>query len=143
MGMIVEEPRYRDKRFVFEDRTDAGRMLVRFLSPYRGADAIVLAIPSGGIPVGTEIAKGLGLSMDVVIVRKLQIPYEPEAGFGAVDLNGGLILNDDLMTELGLTAADSRTSKKEGHRSGSVPGPGLEGRPALSFLERKGRHPRR
>lgn len=113
MGTIVEERNYRDKRFVFENRTDAGMKLTHFLDSYKGADAIVLAIPSGGVPVGAEIAKGLGLPMDVIIVRKLQIPFEPEAGFGAMDLSGVTILNDDLVTELGLTGADIEGAKKK------------------------------
>jgi predicted phosphoribosyltransferase len=113
MGTIVEERNYRDKRFVFEDRTDAGRKLTNYLHSYEGTDAIVLAIPSGGVPVGAEIAKGFGLPIDVIIVRKLQIPFEPEAGFGAVDLDGGTTLNDDLMTALELTADDVERAKKE------------------------------
>lgn len=137
MGMIIEERNYRDKRFVFEDRTDAGRKLTQSLHSYKGTNAIVLAIPSGGVPGGAEIATGLGLPMDVIIVRKLQIPFEPKAGFGAVDLNGGIILNDDLMTALELTADDVERAKKaalEAARSrdralrGDRPFPSLNGK---------------
>ncbi len=87
--------------------------LVHHLHPYKGTNAIVLAIPSGGVPVGVEIANGLGLPMDVIIVRKLQIPFAPEAGFGAVDLSGGTILNDDLVSEIGLSGADIERAKKK------------------------------
>jgi adenine/guanine phosphoribosyltransferase-like PRPP-binding protein len=80
MGTIVEDRELRQKRFVFRDRADAGRQLLRLMGTHRGKNTIVLAIPSGGLPVAAEIAKGLDVPLDVVIVRKLQIPRNKEAG---------------------------------------------------------------
>jgi predicted phosphoribosyltransferase len=102
MGEIIEDKKLRNKVFVFEDREDAGRRLSEFLSDYRGSNSIVLAIPSGGVPVGKEIRDVLSLSLDLVIVRKIQIPWNPEAGFGAINLDGYVIFNDELLSHLEL-----------------------------------------
>ena len=59
-------------------------------------DVIVLAVPAGGVPVGYVVAKELGVPMDVVIVRKVQIPWNTEAGFGAVTWDGETVLNEPL-----------------------------------------------
>ena len=80
---------------MFRDRAESGRELLKHLEKYRGNKLIVLAIPSGGLPVAAEIAKGLEAALDIVIVRKLQTPLNPEAGFGALSLNGEVILNED------------------------------------------------
>jgi len=100
MAEIVEDKNLRNKVFVFEDRTQAGRRLSEFLSDYRGSDSIVLAIPSGGVPVGKEIKDALSLNLDLLIVRKIQIPWNPEAGFGAVNLDGYVIFNEGLLRQL-------------------------------------------
>jgi len=102
MGQIIEDNNLRNKSFVFEDRADAGRRLSQFLSEYRDSDSIVLAIPSGGVPVGKEIKNALSLDLDLLIVRKVQIPWNPEAGFGAVNLDGYVIFNDALLNQLDL-----------------------------------------
>jgi len=73
--------------YVFRDRVHAGELLANKLKPYVGKDSIVLAIPSGGVPIGSTIAKELGLQMDLIIVRKLPIPYNTEAGFGSMLMN--------------------------------------------------------
>ncbi len=64
---------------------------------------MVLSIPSGGTPVGYEIANALHLPMDLIIVRKVQIPFNTEAGFGAIDPDGEAIFNDNLLKQLDLT----------------------------------------
>lgn len=102
MGKLIEDPDLRDKRFVFEDRPDAGQRLAAFLGHYRGADALLFAVPSGGVPVAAEAARILSLPFDLLIVRKLQIPFNPEAGFGAMALNGDVLLNDELVASVGL-----------------------------------------
>ncbi len=79
------------------------RLLLKELTRYKAADAIVLAIPSGGVPVASEISRITGLPMDLVIVRKLQIPGNPEAGFGALSPDGETVLNENLVNELRLT----------------------------------------
>ena len=102
MATIIEDKNLRNKSFVFEDRTDAGRRLSAFLSDYKGSDSLVLAIPSGGVPVGKEIKDALSLDFDLLIVRKIQIPWNPEAGFGAINLDGDLIFNEELLRSLNL-----------------------------------------
>jgi predicted phosphoribosyltransferase len=103
VGSLVEDRRLRDKRYVFADRRDAGKLLSGNLLKYKGTDALILAIPSGGVPVATEIAKAIDRPMDLIIVRKLQIPFNPEAGFGAMGPDGEVILNEMLLSQLTLT----------------------------------------
>lgn len=102
---VDDEPRFRDKVGVFKDRQDAGIILAKKLSQYAGKreSVIVVAIPSGGIPVGYVVAKQLGLVLDAMLVRKIPIPWEPEAGFGSVTFDGSTFLNDALVRSLGLT----------------------------------------
>jgi putative phosphoribosyl transferase len=69
---------------MFDDRRDAGRQLAARLLPYRDRDPIVLALPRGGVPVGYEIARALGAPLDIIVVRKLGAPGQPELGIGAV-----------------------------------------------------------
>ncbi len=113
MGLIIEDKLLRDKRFVFRDRAESGKKLLRHLELYRGKECIVLAIPSGGLPVAVEISRGLGAVLDVVIVRKLQIPRNPEAGFGAISLSGESILNTELLTDLSLSDEQIARSKEK------------------------------
>jgi putative phosphoribosyl transferase len=102
---LHELDEYRDKHQLFRDRFHAGEVLAGMLAPrYRSRpDALVLAIPSGGVPVGLEISRRLGLAFDTVIVRKLQIPGNTEAGFGAVGLSGRAYLNEGLLARLRLS----------------------------------------
>jgi len=102
MCQIIEDKDLRNKTFVFQDREDAGRKLSVFLSDYKDAKSIVLAIPAGGVAVAKEIKDALSLSLDLVIVRKIQIPWNPEAGFGAINLDGYVIFNEDLLRHLSL-----------------------------------------
>ena len=87
------------KTGVFTDRVHAGRVLAEMLRP-RLADlkeAVVLAIPAGGVPVGLALARALGLPFDLVFVRKLHFPDNPEAGFGALSEHGAMELNPDYL----------------------------------------------
>ncbi len=102
MAVIIEDKNLRNKVFVFQDRTDAGKRLSQLLSEYKGSNTIVLAIPSGGVPVGKEISKTLSVDFELLIVRKIQIPWNPEAGFGAINLDGDVILNEPLLNSLEL-----------------------------------------
>ena len=92
-----------EQQDVFENRQDAGRHLAAILLEYRGLGAVVMAIPNGGVPVGLEVATALKADFDVIIARKLPIPLNPEAGFGAVADDGTIILNDELVRRLDLT----------------------------------------
>ncbi|MDO8578927.1 MAG: phosphoribosyltransferase family protein [Dehalococcoidales bacterium] len=91
------------EKILFNDRYDAGRQLAQQLAEYKGKPVLVLAIPNGGIPMGLELARALDADLDVVIVRKLPLPLNPEAGFGAVADDGSVMLNDDLVAKTGLT----------------------------------------
>ena len=69
---------------MFEDRRDAGRRLARKLGTYGGSDCVIVGLPRGGIVVADEIATALGASLDVVVVRKLRAPDDPERAIGAL-----------------------------------------------------------
>lgn len=77
---------------MFADRTDAGKQLAKELEEYKNQNALVLAIPRGGVPVGFEIAKHLVAELSMIIARKLPFPYNPESGFGAVAEDGSTII---------------------------------------------------
>jgi len=100
---LIEEPAYRDKEYVFSDRLHAGALLSKKLQKYAGREEVmVLAIPAGGVPVGCVIARELRVHFDVIVVRKIQVPWNTEAGFGALTWSGEVILNMPLLGRLGL-----------------------------------------
>ena len=114
MARIVEEPAYRERTFIFQDRFHAGKLLAEKLRKYAGkGNVVLLAVPAGGVPVGYIVAKELDVMMDVVIVRKVQIPWKTEAGFGALTWDGETVLNDLLIRHLGLAdkVIEESTSK--------------------------------
>jgi predicted phosphoribosyltransferase len=87
----------------FKNRSEAGRLLAGALGHYRDrADALVLALPRGGVPVGYEIAKTLHLPLDVFIVRKLGVPGEEELAMGAIASGGVRSLNKSVIEQLGI-----------------------------------------
>jgi predicted phosphoribosyltransferase len=90
----------------FEDRADAGRRLARELGAFRGSDTVVLALPRGGVPVAFEVARALGAPLDVLVVRKLGVPGQPELAFGAVGEDGVRVINESLVRDIGLSADD-------------------------------------
>ena len=106
MQRLIEDAFLRDKLYVFKDRKEAGTLLAQRLLGYKDTDGIVFAIPSGGVPVAAEIAKALTLPLDLIIVRKVQVPYNPEAGFGAVSPDNKVLLNEDLLRSLSLSEKD-------------------------------------
>lgn len=81
----------------FIDRVDAGRRLAERLGDLRGADAVVLGLPRGGVPVAFEVARALGAPLDVIVVRKLGVPFQPELGMGAIGEGGVRIINDEVV----------------------------------------------
>ena len=87
---------------VFADRVEAGRALATALEARRGAaDTIVLGLPRGGVPVAYEIATALALPLDVLVVRKLGLPWQPELAMGAIASGGALVLNEEVVRHLG------------------------------------------
>jgi putative phosphoribosyl transferase len=91
-----------DALIAFENRLDAGVHLASFIKTEPGNNYAVLALPRGGIPVASPLADKLGVPLELALVRKLPIPYSPEAGFGAVALDGSLAINESLLSELRL-----------------------------------------
>lgn len=68
----------------FTDRRDAGQQLARLVQHLRGRDVVVLGLPRGGVPVAREVARALDAPLDVIIVRKLGLPRQPEVAMGAI-----------------------------------------------------------
>lgn len=86
----------------FRNREDAGRQLAARLRKYSDSDAIVLALARGGVPVGYEIARGLGVPLEVIVARKLGAPGHPEFGIGAVAPGGVRVLDDRAIQALSI-----------------------------------------
>ncbi len=85
----------------YENRYDAGRRLALSLSDYAGRpDVTVLALPRGGVPVGSEIARALRVPLDVFVVRKLGVPGQPEFAMGAIASGGALVLDQQTISDL-------------------------------------------
>lgn len=104
---VVDNPALRDKTFIFKDRLHAAKLLTQKLQSYTNdSEAIVLTIPAGGIPVGYAIAAKLNVAFDVIVVRKVQLPWDPEAGFGAVAWKGEAILNRAMIEQIGLSETE-------------------------------------
>ncbi len=102
---VFEIPTLRNKTYIFRDRDEAAEVLARMLEPYykEAPDTVVMGIPSGGVPIAVGISRQLHLPLDLFIVRKIQIPGNPEAGMGALSFAGGLFLNQQLIDRLGIT----------------------------------------
>lgn len=87
---------------MFDDRVEAGRALAKALAARKDlAESIVLALPRGGVPVAYEVAQALGRPLDVLVVRKLGLPSQPELAMGAIASGGVVVLNDDVVRYLG------------------------------------------
>ena len=100
----------------FADRADAGRRLAAALARYKGRNAIVLALPRGGVSVAKEVAAALGAAIDLVLVRKIGVPMQPELAMGAV-VDGPeplVVRNDDVIALAGISeAAFNRVRDRE------------------------------
>ena len=122
------------------DRSHAGRLLAERLLGYRGQKVHLFAIPAGGVPVAAEIARALALPLDLIIVRKIQLPYTTEAGFGALNPAGEAIFNEELLQRIHLSPEDIATQtektaavirRREERLRGGQPYPDLAGEPAI------------
>lgn len=91
---------------VFTDRADAGRQLAERLQDLRGEPIVVLGLPRGGVPVAAEVASALGAPLDVIVVRKLGVPFQPELGLGAVGEDGVRVLNRAVIWDAGVSEPD-------------------------------------
>ena len=91
---------------LFVDRADAGRHLAQRLRHLRDTDVAVLGLPRGGVPVAFEVAEELRAPLDVIVVRKLGLPGQPEFGFGAIGEGGARIIDDRVVRLTGLTGPE-------------------------------------
>jgi putative phosphoribosyl transferase len=90
----------------FDDRRDAGRRLAELVLGIGLEAPLVLALPRGGVPVAYEVARALGAPLDVLVVRKIGAPHQPELGIGALAEGGAQVIDHELVRVLGLSEAD-------------------------------------
>jgi putative phosphoribosyl transferase len=88
---------------IFTDRADAGRRLGDRLQHLRGEPVVVLGLPRGGVPVALEVARALGAPLDVIVVRKLGVPFQPELGMGAIGEDDARVINPEVIRLAGVT----------------------------------------
>lgn len=89
--------RERTRTRLFSDRRDAGRRLAGQLTYLQDQDVVVLGLPRGGVPVAAEVARVLRAPLDVILVRKLGVPFQPELGMGAIGEDGVRVINDEVV----------------------------------------------
>jgi putative phosphoribosyl transferase len=125
---------------LFLDRVDAGRRLAGGVRHLKGSDVVVLGLPRGGVPVAFEVACALGAPLDVLVVRKLGVPFQPELAMGAIGEGGVRLVNDAIVraanvTEEEITAAEARERTELSRRirayRGDRPAISLQGRTAV------------
>lgn len=140
MDRLIELDDLHNRRRVFRDRAHAGEVLAGMLGEFRNSGAIVLGIPAGGVPVAAAVAHTLALPLDVAVVSKLTLPWNTEAGYGALAFDGTLRLNEDLVARAGLTPAQiedgvratrARIERRVQRLRGARPFPPLAGRTAI------------
>jgi putative phosphoribosyl transferase len=90
----------------FADRADAGWRLAERLEAYRGMDPVVLGLPRGGVPVAYQVASALDTPLDVVVVRKLGVPFQPEVAMGAIGEDGVRVVDQDMLARAGVTRSE-------------------------------------
>jgi putative phosphoribosyl transferase len=91
---------------IFADRADAGRRLAAGLEYVGGEPLVVLGLPRGGVPVAAEVARALGAPLDVIVVRKLGVPFQPELGMGAIGEDGVRIINQEVLRHTDITSSE-------------------------------------
>ena len=124
----------------FWDRVDAGQRLGRRLAHLAGGEVVVLGLPRGGVPVAFEVARALGAPLDIVVVRKLGVPFQPELGMGAIGEDGVRVLNPEVVRlaqvgEAELEAVERREreelERRASHLRGGAPRAPVAGRTAV------------
>jgi putative phosphoribosyl transferase len=126
---------------IFRDRAEGGRLLADELGEYANRpDVIVLALLRGGVPVGIEIARRLNLPLDVLTVRKLGVPGQPEVAMGAIASGGICVLNEDLLSYIDIPGAEleavtkleqEELERRERVYRGDRPAPDVRGRTVI------------
>ena len=110
---VFDLPKLRNRVRVFRDRASAGKVLAGMLEEFRSSEALVMGIPAGGIAVAVEIARELHLPLDIAVVSKITLPWNSEAGYGAVAFDGTVMLNEELLSRLNLSNQDIQTGIKK------------------------------
>lgn len=125
---------------LYEDREEAGKRIAKRLIAYRRSEAVILAIPRGGVPVAAAAAQRLQIDWGFVVTRKLPVPTNPEAGFGAVAAEGSPVLNKAMLAGLRMTKAEidaitdrirAEVVRREQLYSQARPPVDLSGRPVI------------
>jgi putative phosphoribosyl transferase len=125
---------------IFYDRVEAGRRLAPELAHLRAEDVVVLGLPRGGVPVAFEVARALDAPLDVIVVRKVGVPWQPELAMGAVGEDGTMIVNPAVVRgarveapELASAADTARAEldRRVGRLRGDRPRLDLHGRTAV------------
>jgi putative phosphoribosyl transferase len=137
---IYELGELRDRTGVFRDRAHAGAVLATMLEAYRGADALVLGVPAGGVPVAAVVAQRLELRLDLLVVSKITLPWNTEAGYGAVAFDGTVRINermavserltDDVVRE-GIAKTRDKVARRFNRLRGDRPFPYVSERPVI------------
>ncbi len=110
---IIDLPKLHNRLRAFRDRASAGKVLAGMLEEYRSSHAMVIGIPAGGIAVAIEIARRLHLPLDIAVVSKITLPWNSEAGYGAVAFDGTVMLNEELVSRLNLSDREIQTGIKK------------------------------
>ncbi len=95
----------------FKDRSEAGKKLAAALAPYKDQQPVILALPRGGVPVAAEVSAALDAPLDLVLVRKIGVPFQPELAMGAV-VDGGtplIVRNEDVIRLAGIDEAEFKS----------------------------------
>ena len=103
---IYEIENHRGRTGIFEDRYDAGQVLSMLVGRLDLQHPLVLAIPAGGLPVAVPLAKALNCQLDIAVVSKITLPWNTEAGYGAVAFDGSYLLNEAMIRAVGLDKTD-------------------------------------
>ncbi len=124
-----------------KDRRDAGIRLAALLQRYADdPKAMVVALPRGGVVTGYEIARALRVPLEILVVRKLGVPWQPELAMGAIASGGGVVMNEGLVAGLGVTAEEvaavverekKELARREAAYRGERPGPEFRGRTVI------------
>lgn len=137
---LVERDDLRERMRIFADRTDAGQALAEMLRDDDLCNGVVLAVPAGGIAVATAVAEVCCLELEVAVVSKITLPWNAEAGYGAVAFDGTVVLNEDLLRHAGMGEAEVKRGIEDTHRKvarrrkalcGDRPMPDLSGTTAI------------
>jgi putative phosphoribosyl transferase len=121
----------------FGDRAHAGRLLGKRVAAWRADDPVVVGLPRGGVPVAFEVARALGAPLDILVVRKIGAPGQPELALGAVGEGGIRLFNHDIVAALGIGAAQlerltdataAEVAERTAHLRGPTPALDLTGR---------------